>query len=75
MAVAYAAILNGGKIIKPTIVSSITKKFQNSDLIEQIQQPPQILGQLIRSSVSENMVWSLNQVMEKNPDYHPAMVS
>ncbi len=75
MAVAYAAIINGGKIIKPTIVSSLLKKSQNSDLTEQIQQPPQIIGQLMRSSVSDNMRWSLHQVMEKNPDYSAAIVS
>lgn len=55
LAVAYAALLNGGKIIKPTIVSSITKKSQQTDQSEQIQEAPQVIGQLLRSDVSENM--------------------
>jgi cell division protein FtsI/penicillin-binding protein 2 len=73
-AVAYAAVINGGKIIKPTIVSGITRKSQNSDLTEHIQQLPRVLSQLFRSSVSDNMRRSLNQNMRRNSDYVPSMV-
>lgn len=74
MAVAYSAIINWWKLIKPTIVSALGKRIANSNVVEKIESIPQIISQIVRSAVSDNMRWSLLQVMDTNQDYNAARV-
>ena len=52
--------------IKPTIIDSIVKKFTDSDETETIKNTPQIISQIIRSEVCEEMKKALFEVMEEN---------
>ena len=68
LAAAYATLINGGEYIKPTIVSAIAKKTQNSDQVEIFPTSPQVLSQVIRPEVSEEIKAALLQVLEQNQE-------
>lgn len=74
LAMAYSSLINWWKIIKPTILSYIWQKKSDTDVVEKIMHVPEVLSQIIRYSVSENLRWSLLQVMNNNPDYESASV-
>ena len=66
LAAAYSVLMNGWYYIKPTIIDSIVKKFTDSDETETIKNTPQIISQIIRSEVCEEMKKALFEVMEEN---------
>ncbi len=68
LAAAYATLINGGEYIKPTIVSALAKKTQNSDQVEIFPTSPQVLSQIIRPEVSEEIKAALLQVLEQNKE-------
>ncbi len=61
-------MVNGGHYIKPTIIDSITKKFANSEETETQKNTPQIINQIIRPEVCEEMKTALHEVMEQNSE-------
>ncbi len=68
LAAAYGVLVNGGHYIKPTIIDSITKKFANSEETETQKNTPQIINQIIRPEVCEEMKTALHEVMEQNSE-------
>ena len=68
LAAAYGVLMNGGHYIKPTIIDSIVKRFTNSDQTETQRFIPQILSQVIRPEVCEEMKVALHEVMEQNSE-------
>ena len=75
LASAYAALVNGGKYIKPTIISQIRKKETNSDNFS-IQIPKaKSIKQIFRPEVSEEMRNALYSVVQTNDEYKYAKVA
>ncbi len=75
LASAYAALVNGGKYIKPTIISQIRKKQANSDNFS-IQIPKaKSIKQIFRPEVSEEMRNALYSVVQTNDEYKYAKVA
>lgn len=68
LAAAYGALVNGGRYIKPTIVSGIEKHNPTTNTSEIMETSPQVLNQLIRPEVSEEMKTALLQVLEQNAE-------
>lgn len=58
--------MNGGHYIKPTIISAIVKKFENSDETEIQKNKTQVMSQIIRPEVGEQMKIALHEVLEQN---------
>ncbi|MDR3168916.1 MAG: hypothetical protein LBU27_04070 [Candidatus Peribacteria bacterium] len=74
LAAAYGVLINGGQYIKPTIVSGIAKKTANSEEVQYTESLPQILSQIIRPEVSEEMKSALFNIMTTNTQYASAQV-
>jgi stage V sporulation protein D (sporulation-specific penicillin-binding protein) len=68
LAAAYGALMNGGKYIKPTIITKVKKKDATADAIEDFENAPQVLNQLIRPEVSSEMKQALLSVLEQNAE-------
>ena len=66
LAAAYSVLMNGGHYIKPTIISAIVKKFENSDETEIQKNKTQVMSQIIRPEVGEQMKIALHEVLEQN---------
>ena len=68
LAAAYGSLVNGGRYIQPTVIRGISKKSVNSDEVEYMEKTPQILNQIIRPEVGEEIKSALNQVLEQNEE-------
>lgn len=68
LAAAYGALVNGGRYIKPTIISWISKKSTDLGPSEFIESNPQVLSQIIRPEVSAEIKQALLQVLEQNEE-------
>ena len=74
LAAAYSTLVNGGKYIKPTIISQIREKSANSDSITIQEKTTHSLRQIIRPEVSEEMRTALFTVAATNDQYKNARV-
>ncbi len=66
LATSVSAIINGGKLIKPTIVKEI--RSPSGEVIESFQ--PEVIGQVIKPQTSETMREILRSVVDKGSGKH-----